>query len=135
MRANRGRTFPWKACARCTLELVGGSVAQQPDARLAKTAIASENAAVAAENRSSGKRRDLIVSVGFTKGTVRYAESAKTLHALAQLRFVRNAANDEMGVGQVRREEEANGFDGRMAGLDNLMGVRKVLPHEDIDIR
>ena len=33
------------------------------------------------------------------------------------------------------REKEAGGFDGCVAGLNDLVGVRKVLPHEKVDIR
>jgi hypothetical protein len=40
-----------------------------------------------------------------------------------------------MGMGQIRREEKASRFDGRVGGLDDLMGVRQIMPHKEVDIR
>ncbi len=45
------------------------------------------------------------------------------------------ATDDELGVGKVLRDKEPCRLDHGMASLDNLLRVRKVMPHKDVDIR
>jgi hypothetical protein len=78
---------------------VGGGLGQLPEAGLAQAAVASENAALLAEDRPSSDGRELIASIGFVKWPVRNAEPAESLQALVQLTFIGNAADDEMGMG------------------------------------
>jgi hypothetical protein len=37
-------------------------------------------------------------------------------------------------MGQVWWKEEPGGFDGRVTGLDDLLGVWQVTPHEEVDV-
>lgn len=100
-----------------------------------QAAIAAEDPAADAADRPGGEGRQLMAAVGLAERPVRHAEPAESLAAAVEVTFVGNAADDEMRVGQGGREEEPCGFDGRVAGLDDLLGVRQVLPHEEVDIR
>jgi hypothetical protein len=52
---------------------------------------------------------------------MRDTESLESLDALVELTFVGNAADDQMRMREVFWKEVANGFDGRVASLDNLL--------------
>ena len=71
---------------------------QLPEAGLAQAAVASKESAMFTENRPGGEGRKLIASVGFVERPVRHAEPAESLHALVQVTFVGNAADNEMGM-------------------------------------
>ncbi len=45
------------------------------------------------------------------------------------------ATDDEVRVGKVLRDKEQCRLDHGMASLDDLLRVRKIMPHEDVDIR
>jgi hypothetical protein len=91
MRTISGHIFTVKMWARRSLSFVGFHL---PEARLAEATVAAEDAAVLAEDRPRGEGRKLIASVGFVKRPMRHTELAESLHALAQMTFVGNAADD-----------------------------------------
>ena len=76
--------------------MVDVGLAHLREAGGSQAAVAAEESAVRTENRPGGESGQFIASVGFTKRTMRDAKSAQSLHALVQLNFVRDAANDEM---------------------------------------
>jgi hypothetical protein len=128
-----GPIFTAKMGAGGCFGFFGGAQLGEPG--MAQAAVAAEDVAVPAEDRPRGQGRKLIASVRFMERPMRHAEPAEPLHALKQMTQVGCAADDQMGMGQVLREEEACNLDGGVTGLDDLMGMRKVGPDEEVDIR
>jgi hypothetical protein len=99
-----------------------------------QAAIAAEQASMAAGNRPGSEGGQFIASVGLVKRPVRHAKPAEALETAVEVTFVRNAADDQVRVGQVGWKKETCGFDGRVTGLNNLLGVGQVMPHEEVDV-
>ena len=60
---------------------------------------------------------------------------AQLVEGVAQGGFVRNAANNEMGVGVFRRKEQPGRFSDGMTGLDDLLSRGEILADQDVKIR
>jgi hypothetical protein len=99
-----------------------------------QAAVTAEQTALSAGDRPGGQRGQLIAAVGLVKRPVRHAEPAQALEAAVELALVGNAADDQVRMGQVWRKEESCGLDSRVTGLDDLLRVGEVLPHEKVDV-
>jgi hypothetical protein len=89
---------------------------------------------VRTEDRPGGESRQFLVAVGLVKRPVRHAKPAAALEAAIEMTFIGNAADDQVRMGQVGWKEKPGSLDGRMTGLDDLLGVRQVMPHEEVNI-
>jgi hypothetical protein len=102
---------------------------------VAQTAVALEELAAGALNRRGANRGQLVVAVGFAKGSMIDAESAQSVNTLEKLAFVRDAEHDEMGMRGLGWQKGPGNFNGGVARLNDLLRERKVRPDEEIQIR
>jgi hypothetical protein len=75
-----------------------------------------------------------MVPVGLVEGPAGDAGPPQVVQALEELALAGNATDDQVGMGQMLRDEKPCRFDGRVARLDDLLRTGKVVPHEDVDI-
>lgn len=108
---------------------------QLPKSGLAEAAEAPEQSPCGTEDWPGGDSGQFIVAVGFMEGTMGHAEPAQPIHAVVQVFLASETADDEMRMDERIGKEMACHFDGRVAGLDYLMGMRQVFANEEVHIR
>jgi hypothetical protein len=73
--------------------------------------------------------------VGFVEGAAGDPGLSQVLQTLEKLALAGNPTDDQVRMGQVLAEKKSGRFDGRVAGLDDLLRTGEVVPHEDVDVR
>jgi hypothetical protein len=102
---------------------------------LAQAAIASEDSAALSANRLRADSREFVAPIRLIEGTAGDPQAAKALKALKQLALVGDGANHKVRMRDFNGKKRSCHFNGCVAGLDDLLRNREIVPHEEIDIR
>lgn len=102
---------------------------------LAQAAVAFEDLAVLTPNRLGADGGEFVISVRLVEGSVGNPAPAQSLGALEKLAFTWDATDDEMRMSQFSGQKGFRHLDGCVAGLDDLLRKRQVIPDEEVDVR
>jgi hypothetical protein len=101
---------------------------------LAQAVIAFEDLAALAADRLRAKGGEFVAPVRLVEGTARNPASAQSVQAPEKLAFAWDGADDQVGMRQVSGKKRLCNLDGCVAGLDDLLGNRKVVPDEEVNV-
>jgi hypothetical protein len=76
-----------------------------------------------------------VVEVGFKEGAEAHAGAAQAVQAVAQAPLVADAADDQVRVLGIGREEGAGRSEAGVTRLNDLLRRRQVAPDEDVHVR
>ena len=104
-------------------------------ARTFQTAIAAQRQSLITAQRPGAEGGQFAAQIGLVKRPEPDVQPREARENIQQFDFGANAAEDEIGVLLVRRNESvACSLDGRMAGLKGLLGKRKIGPDKDVNV-
>jgi hypothetical protein len=96
--------------------------------------VTFEETAALAPDRFGAEGGEFAPPVRLVERTVRNPEPAQAVDALPKPALVRHGADDQVGMREVSGEKRFANLDGGVAGLDDLLRNREVVPYEEIDI-
>ena len=97
--------------------------------------IALEELAALAPDRLRADGGEFVAPVRLVEGPVGNPQAAQPVQALEKLAFAGDGADNHVGMSQVSGQKGFGNLDGCVAGLDNLLGNREVVPHEEVKVR
>ena len=113
----------------------------QSQTRGTSTPVAGQQAAVPkhaslrAAQRLRGGGGELVVEVGFKERAEAHAGPAQAVQTMAQAPLVADAADDQVRVLGIGREEGAGRFEAGVTRLNELLRRGQVAPDKDVHVR
>ena len=94
-----------------------------------------EQAARAPEDRLGRQRGQFVAPVGLDEGVAADAVTFEVIEGLSEGALIAHFADDDVRVFLIRGQERAGRLGDGVAGLNDLLGRRKILADQDIHIR